>query len=177
MRRFTCSLEEIGAESLSRVGGKGANLGELVRAGLPVPRAFCITTAAYRELLGANDLLSDLVALLEGVDYEAPVEIERRAASIRQKIMDAPIPTEIATEITAAYNRLQTELGDGVLVSVRSSATAEDLPGMSFAGQQDTYLNIRGVEAVVEHAKRCWASLWTDRAIVYRHRQGFRHED
>jgi rifampicin phosphotransferase len=177
MSRFTCSLDEIGAESLSLVGGKGSNLGELVRAGLPVPRAFCITTAAYRELLGANQLLSELVAVLDGLDYEAPVEVERRAASIRQMIVDTPIPAAIEAEIATGYERLEADLGEGVLVSVRSSATAEDLPGMSFAGQQDTYLNVRGVDAVVEHAKRCWASLWTDRAIVYRHRQGFRHED
>ncbi len=174
MQELTCTLDEVDASSLALVGGKGANLGELVRAGMPVPRAFCITTAAYRAFLEASSLLGEIVRLLDGLDYEAPVEIERRAASIRGLLIRAPVPAPIEQAISTAYAQLEAELGPSVLVSVRSSATAEDLPGMSFAGQQDTYLNVGGVESVLEHAKRCWASLWTDRAIAYRHRQGFR---
>jgi phosphohistidine swiveling domain-containing protein len=176
MGSFTLSLEQVGSENLSTVGGKGSNLGELVRAGLPVPRAFCISTDAYRAVLEA-DLLSDILAILDGVDYESTTDIDSRASRIRDLIIDAPVPSEIEAAIAEAYGRLEAELGAGVPVSVRSSATAEDLPGMSFAGQQDTYLNVSGIDAVLTNAKRCWASLWTDRAIVYRNRQGFRHED
>jgi pyruvate,water dikinase len=174
---YTCSLEEIDSSSLPIVGGKGANLGELARAGFPVPRAFVVSTTAYRQLIQANSLLGTILNVLEGLDYEAPVEIERRAASIREMIFAAETPTDIDEAIRAAYEELEAQLGKDVLVSVRSSATAEDLPGMSFAGQQDTYLNIHGATAVVEHVKRCWASLWTDRALSYRHRQGFKHEE
>ncbi len=177
MQTFTRTLEEIGSGDLPLVGGKGANLGELVRAGLPVPQAFCVTTEAYREFLERNRLVTDIVARLEGLDYESHADIEGRARAIREQILSAPVAAEIEQAVLAAYAQLEAELGAGVLVSVRSSATAEDLPGMSFAGQQDTYLNIAGGERVLEHMKRCWASLWTDRAIAYRHRQGFAHED
>jgi pyruvate,water dikinase len=177
MQDFTCTLDEVDASSLALVGGKGANLGELLRAGMAVPRAFCITTAAYRAFLEASSLIGEIVGLLDDLDYEAPVELERRAGAIRQILVRAPIPSSIEQAIATAYGQLEAELGPDVLVSVRSSATAEDLPGMSFAGQQDTYLNVGGVGSVIEHAKRCWASLWTDRAIAYRHRLGFRHED
>jgi phosphohistidine swiveling domain-containing protein len=177
MDRFTRSLEEVGSESLLTVGGKGSNLGELVRAGFPVPRAFCITTEAYRELLSRNSLLAEILTVLDGVDYELPADVERRAARIRELITTAAVPEEITSSIAAGYGRLEEELGPGVPVSVRSSATAEDLPGSSFAGQQDTFLNVSGLDDVVDHTKLCWASLWTDRAIAYRHRQGFRHED
>ena len=164
MDRFTRSLEEVGSESLSTVGGKGSNLGELVRAGFPVPRAFCIATEAYRELLSRNALLAEILTALDGVDYELPADVERRAARIRELITTAAVPEEITSSIAAGYGRLEEELGAGVPVSVRSSATAEDLPGSSFAGQQDTYLNVSGGDDVVDHTKRCWASLWTDRA-------------
>lgn len=177
MQKFTCTLEEVGAGDLALVGGKGANLGELVSAGLPVPRAFCVTTRAYSEFLEGSGLVAEILATLEGLDYDSLADIESRALTIRERIVAAPVPTEIEQAVLAAYGQLQAELGAGVLVSVRSSATAEDLPGMSFAGQQDTYLNIGGDEQVLAHVKRCWASLWTDRAIAYRHRQGFAHED
>jgi len=174
---FTYALEELPPDSLALVGGKGANLGELVGAGFPVPKAFCVTTSAYRMVLGSNSLSAGIAAALEGLDYEAPAEVERRARLIRDRIMDIPVPPAIEAAVSRAYARLEEELGKNVLVSVRSSATAEDLPGMSFAGQQDTYLNISGANHVLEHVRRCWASLWTDRALAYRERQGFRHED
>jgi pyruvate,water dikinase len=170
-------LEQIGADDLPTVGGKGANLGELIGAGLPVPRAFCVTTAAYRAFLTNQGLVAEFVAGLDGLDYESHADIDARARAIRDRIVAAPVPAEIEREVIEGYGRLEAELGAGVLVSVRSSATAEDLPGTSFAGQQDTYLNVGGAERVLEHVKRCWASLWTDRAIAYRHRQGFAHED
>ncbi len=177
MQSFTCTLEEIGSGDICLVGGKGANLGELIRAGLPVPRAFCVTTEAYRAFLERNGLLAEILATLEGLDYDSRAEIDARARTIRDRILSAPVAAEIDHAVLAAYRRLESELGSGASVSVRSSATAEDLPGMSFAGQQDTYLNVGGGEQVLAHVKRCWASLWTDRAIAYRHRQGFAHED
>jgi phosphohistidine swiveling domain-containing protein len=175
--KYTNHLDEIDSGSLQLVGGKGANLGELVRAKLPVPQAFCVNTLAYQELIEANSLQAPILDVLVGLDYDDAPEIECRAVAIRKLIVDADTPAEIDGAIRSAYSQLESELGKDVLVSVRSSATAEDLPGTSFAGQQDTYLNIYGADAVVEHVKRCWASLWTDRAISYRNRQGFRHED
>ncbi|MDT0167776.1 PEP/pyruvate-binding domain-containing protein [Pseudarthrobacter sp. BRE9] len=151
-------LEEFGARDLAMAGGKGANLGELVRAGFPVPPGFVITTAAYRTLLGEAGLGASLTALLAA---DAP------AAELRQLLRAAPVPGQLREGIAAAY----AALGSGP-VAVRSSATAEDLPGAAFAGQQDTYLNILGESAVLRAVIDCWASLWTDRAISYRQRQG-----
>ena len=114
--------------------------------------------------------------LLGGIDYDDPAGIERSAAAIRTLFLDQPTPAVIAEEIAAAYRDLASTLGRAPSVSVRSSATAEDLPGMSFAGQQDTFLFVSGAERVVDAVKRCWASLWTDRAIAYRHTHGFDHQ-
>jgi pyruvate,water dikinase len=158
------------------VGGKGANLGELRRAGLPVPPAFCVTTHAYRRHLEDHALFAPIREALASVDYEDPAGIERSALAIRERILAAPVSEAVQTGIRAAYARLPATRSEAPLVSVRSSATAEDLPGASFAGQHDTYLNVLGAEAVVEHVRRCWASGWTARAIAYRERQGFRDE-
>ena len=177
MTVFTCTLDEINSESIPLVGGKGANLGELTRAGLPVPHAFCVTTSAYQRLIEGNDLWARMAAVLEGLNYDDALDIGRGGKKIRDMIVESVVPGEIGAEIGKRYAQLESQLGADVLVSVRSSATAEDLPGMSFAGQQDTYLNVGGLDNVLQHVKRCWASLWTDRAIAYRHRQGFRHED
>ncbi len=177
MGEYICNLDEIDSSSIPSVGGKGANLGELTRAGLPVPQAFVVSTLAYQRLIETNSLLDPILAVLAELDYEDAAEIEGRASKIREMIIAADTPADIDSSIRTAYEELEAHLGNGGLVSVRSSATAEDLPGMSFAGQQDTYLNIHGADAVVEHVKRCWASLWTDRALSYRNKQGFRHED
>ena len=177
MVEYTNALAEIDSTSIPLVGGKAANLGELTRAALPVPKAFCVNTLAYQRFIESNALLEPILGLLEGVDYDNPADIEQRARSIREMIIAADTPAEIDDAIRGAYARLESQLGADVLVSVRSSATAEDLPGMSFAGQQDTYLNIHGVDNVLRHVKRCWASLWTDRAVAYRHKQGFEHRD
>ena len=174
---LTYALAEIDSGSLPLVGGKGANLGELTRAGLPVPVAFCVSTHAYRELIARNALWNPIAAILAKLDYEDAAGLERGAREIRGLITAAAMPDDIRAAIAQRYAQLEAKLGKDVLVSVRSSATAEDLPGMSFAGQQDTYLNIGGIDNVLAHVKRCWASLWTDRAIAYRQRQGFRHED
>ncbi|MBI1180368.1 MAG: hypothetical protein GC201_07400 [Alphaproteobacteria bacterium] len=177
MPRYTTFLDEIDSRSIPLVGGKGANLGELTKAGLPVPKAFCVTTEAYRAFVEANGLQPSILGALDGLNYDDVAELERRAARIRSLIMAADMPTDIEAAIRDGYAALEAALGGPLSVSVRSSATAEDLPGTSFAGQQDTYLHVEGAEAVVGHVKRCWASLWTDRAISYRHRQGFVHAD
>lgn len=174
MDSFIRTLDEVGADDLALVGGKGANLGELVGAGVPVPDAFCVTTEAYRRFLADNRLLAPVLALLDTIDFEHPSAIEAGASSIRAMLHAAPIPMEVEREIVAAYAALQARTGASV--SVRSSATAEDLPGTSFAGQQDTYLHVVGADAVVDAVRRCWASLWTGRAVAYRHQQGFAHE-
>lgn len=146
------------------VGGKAGNLGELTRAGLPVPQGFCLTTEAYREVAGSAGLegIIDAVLRTPPTDVAALTTLAGRA---RQALLAATIPSHIAEEISKAYR----EMGEGVLaVAVRSSATAEDLPFASFAGQQDTILNVVGDAAVIDAVRHCWASLWTDRAVVYR---------
>ena len=162
---FVVPLRELDAEALPVVGGKAANLGELIRAGLPVPEGFCVTTGAYGDMAGAADLaeIVDRFAATTADDESRVVELAGRA---RERVLSTPMPSHVAEAITAAYR----DLGESALVAVRSSATAEDLPFASFAGQQDTYLGIVGEGAVLDAVHRCWASLWTDRAVVYRMR-------
>ena len=152
---FVMSLRDLDREDVAIAGGKGANLGELVRAGLQVPDGFLVTTEAYARVVNLLDLkIADGVAGGDG-------------AAIRASVEAAAMPADIQAAIADAY----TALGSGP-VAVRSSATAEDLPGAAFAGQQDTYLNIIGEAAVLDAVRRCWGSLWTDRAIAYRDRIG-----
>jgi len=150
--QYICDLHEIDSSSVALVGGKGANLGELTRAELPVPHAFCVTTLAYQKLIDTNALHEPILALLAQIDYNDPAQIEQSATKIRTLIVAAEIPLEIDSAIRNAYSQLESKLDKNVLVSVRSSATAEDLPGTSFAGQQDTYLNIYGADSVIDYA-------------------------
>lgn len=158
---LTIPLEQLGAENLSLVGGKAANLGELIRAGLPVPPGFCITTDAFARVAAAATGLEEVLAQLEAAPSEPAPALAERA---HNALITADVPPELAEAIRRSYRAL----GEDVAVAVRSSATAEDLPEASFAGQQDTYLNVVGAEAVVEAVRACWASLWTERAAVYR---------
>jgi phosphohistidine swiveling domain-containing protein len=160
---YVLFFEEIDAAQLPRVGGKGANLGELIHAELPVPPGFCITTEAYIEIAKSAHLAPLLAELASEVGQEHLAEI---AASIREHLLRVSYPQELADAVRTAHNFL----GHGlpIPVAVRSSATAEDLPFASFAGQQDTYLNIVGEDALLEAVQRCWASLWTERAVSYR---------
>jgi pyruvate,water dikinase len=151
-------LRRVGRGDLERAGGKGANLGELVGAGFPVPAGFVVTTAAYDRCVARNRLEEGIARSLR----ERP-----DGAAIRATFEVAPIPPEVEREVLAAYERL----GRGP-VAARSSATAEDLPEAAFAGQQDTFLNVVGPQALLDAVRRCWASLWTDRAIAYRGHRG-----
>ncbi len=163
------SFEDIRAGMLVQVGGKAANLGEMTRAGLPVPAGFCLTTAAYERVVREAEL-GPMVEQLASTPATDTAQLQRCAEAVRDRIRDVAIPDDIAEAVTAAYGELAS--GVPVPVAVRSSATAEDLPFASFAGQQDTYLNIAGVEAVLDAVRRCWASLWTDRAVSYRASNG-----
>ncbi len=163
-------FDQMDASMLASVGGKAANLGELTRAGLPVPPGLCVTTAAY-ELVAAGaaiDQVLDALAATAPDDVRALTDL---AGQARAALLAAPTPPAVGEAITRAY----AGLGDDVPVAVRSSATAEDLPFASFAGQQDTYLNVVGAAAVLDAVARCWASLWTDRAVVYRASNGIDH--
>lgn len=164
-KRFVIDLAEVGPGLLPAVGGKGLNLGILAAAGLPVPGGFCLTTAASRAV--AEDL-EGLSAALDSMRPETTPDLFEAAARVRALILDTAIPEPVAEALRAAY----AELGDDEPVAVRSSATAEDLPEASFAGQQDTFLNVAGMEALLDAVRRCWASLWTDRAVAYRAANG-----
>ncbi len=159
---------------LALVGGKAANLGELTQAALPVPVGFCVTSEAYR-LVAEGAHLEPLLAELAATRSDASAHLAELATAAREKLLAAPVPASISQALTEAYRTL----GDGeiVPVAVRSSATAEDLPFASFAGQQDTYLNVVGVEALLDAVRRCWASLWTDRAVSYRASNGIEQWD
>ncbi len=152
-------------------GGKGANLARMTQAGLPVPPGFCVTAKAYVETIAANALGDRIAEITDGLDYGDPAKLELRTAEIRKLIAAVEIPKSIVADVEASYGKL----GADVLVAVRSSGTAEDLEDTSFAGQHDTYLHIKGADGVVDALKRCWASMWTARAVAYRHGQGFDH--
>ena len=156
------------------VGGKNASLGEMMVAGLPVPPGFAVTTAAYQRIWADPALVTGVNELLAMIDHGSYGANQKISQEIRALIESVPVPDDVAAEITEAYEALSAHCGvTDVPVAVRSSATAEDLPEASFAGQQDTFLWIRGAGAVVEHVRRCWSSLFTDRAIAYRHTMGY----
>lgn len=171
MGSLVLGLSEINASMLPRVGGKAANLGELLSAGLPAPEGFCLITEAYRQAtvpLG----LDDVHRALHATAADDLVTLARLAGLARDLISAAELPAEIAGEVQAAYAGLGGADPADVPVAVRSSATAEDLPFASFAGQQDTYLNVVGPDALLAAVRNCWASLWTDRAVAYRASRG-----
>jgi rifampicin phosphotransferase len=162
---FIKEFNELGRDDIDQAGGKGANLGELTRAGLPVPPGFVIVTDAYRAYVAEHQLADKIAALAAPTD--APGEYESASEQIRALFADE-VSDALRAEIAEAY----AALGEDAPVAVRSSATAEDLPEASFAGQQDTYLNVRGLDDLLLAVRDCWASLWTARAMAYRARQG-----
>jgi len=170
---FLVGLGEDGSTELATVGGKGASLGRLVKAGFPVPPGFVVTTGAYAEFVRANDLEVKIEEILRGLDYGNPDQVEEDTAKIRDAIVGCRLPDGLAGEIVRAYE----SLGDEPYVAVRSSGTAEDLAGASFAGLYDTYLDIRGGDPLLEAVRRCCASMWTARVTAYRQDKGFNHGD
>lgn len=167
-------LEEVGKEDIAVVGGKGASLGEMIHAELPVPPGFAVTARAFRRFIDENGVGVELFKSLE-VDVDDADLLRDAEKKAKKIIMEAKIPADIEKNVKSKYRELCKREGHEVFVAVRSSATAEDLPEASFAGQQDTYLNIKGEENVIEAVKKCWASLYGARAIYYRAKQGFDH--
>jgi len=161
------SLEEVRADDVATVGGKAASLGELTSAGLPVPPGFVVTAGTYRTFIEASGIDEELFEAVD-VDTEQTSALAGAAERAHELIMETPMPDEVEAEILSAYRGL----GDEPFVAVRSSATAEDLPDASFAGQQETFLNVREAD-LLHRVKECWASLFTQRAIYYRKQQGF----
>src|SRR5665213_252221 len=172
-------FDEFGIDDVALVGGKNASLGEMFQKlsdqGVRVPNGFAITADAYRYILEQSGAVVKLHEALDGLVPSDVNDLARRAKRAREIVYGATIPEDLAAEIRTAYRRLQDEYGDEVSLAVRSSATAEDLPTASFAGQQETFLNVRGEESLLDACRRCFASLFTDRSIHYRIDQGFDH--
>jgi pyruvate, water dikinase len=172
-------FEEIGIDDVPLVGGKNASLGEMFQKlsgqGVRVPHGFATTAEAYRYMLDRAGAWDALHAELDDLDPDDVTALARKGKRAREIVYGAGLPDDLAAEISAAYRMLQDEYGEEVSLAVRSSATAEDLPTASFAGQQETYLNIKGRESLLDACRRCFASLFTDRAIHYRIDQGFDH--
>ncbi|MCA9363525.1 phosphoenolpyruvate synthase [Candidatus Kaiserbacteria bacterium] len=173
-------FKDIGIGDVPQVGGKNASLGEMFRVlspkGINLPNGYSTTAESYYYFIDSTGIREKISGILEGLDVADVADLQKRGAEVRQLILDTPLPEDFEQEIRTGYQDLCDTLGyQDVVVAVRSSATAEDLPNASFAGQQETYLNISGVEHVVESARKCIASLFTDRAIVYRVENGFDH--
>ena len=168
-------LEEVGKEDLSMVGGKGASLGEMIKIGVPVPGGFAVTAHAFRDFINRTGIADKLFEALK-VDVNKESQLLKAEETAKSLIMNAKVPADLEQAIKSRYEELCEREGEMVFVAVRSSATAEDLPDASFAGQQETYLNTRGAEDVFDAVKKCWASLYGARAIFYRAEQGFEHE-
>lgn len=173
VRRF----DQISNGDVAAVGGKNASLGEMYQRlstqGVRVPNGFAVTATAYRRVVGQHDVASRLRQVLVGIDENDTAALTQGAAQARRIVYDAGLPAEVAAAITTSYMLLESEYGEGVSVAVRSSATAEDLPEASFAGQHESYLAVSGVDAVLDAVRHCFASLFTARGIDYRRRHGF----
>jgi pyruvate,water dikinase len=177
--RYVRFFEAIGNDDVALVGGKNASLGEMYTKlsgqGVRVPNGFAVTAEAYRHMLDAAGAWETLHAALDDLDIADVADLARRGKRAREIVYGAGIPEDVSKEILGSYRRLQEQCGDEVSLAVRSSGTAEDLPTASFAGQNETYLNVRGDASLLEACRRCFASLFLDRAIHYRVDQGFDH--
>ena len=178
--RLVIWFDELQLKDIPEVGGKNASLGEmrqnLQKKGVNIPDGYAITAAAYRHLIESAGIWDNIKEILKDLDTHDMDNLRTRGKKVRDLIYNAPVPKDLRDEIVKAYRKLCDEYGPNTDVAVRSSATAEDLPDASFAGQQETFLNIRGEEALIEACKRCFASLFTDRAISYRFDKGFNYE-
>ena len=182
---YTIPLSELEHDSLPLAGGKGAHLGILIHGGFPVPPGFCITTDAYQAFVDANHFQKEILQICKELQVDDLDALEAASTAIRTRFAAGQVPAEIVNDIREAYANLKHQIPIvnqqsaivNIPVAVRSSATAEDLPDMSFAGQQDTYLNIVGEEALLQAVVDCWGSLWTARAIGYRARNDISQDD
>jgi len=163
-------LKKLTKKEIYLAGGKGANLGELYKL-MPIPKGFCVTTDAFEEFIDESGLKEEIYSMLQGIDLTNKFDLDTFSAEIREMIISEKMPEDMEKEIIHAYKKLDK------FVAVRSSATAEDLPEASFAGQHDTYLNVNGKDEIIKAVKNCWASLFSSRAISYREAKGFNHED
>ncbi len=177
--RYIRFFSQVGIDDVSLVGGKNASLGEMTRhltgEGIRVPNGFAVTADAYRFMLDQAGAWDALHAALDGLDPSDVGDLERRGKQAREIVYGAGLPQALAQDILGGYRELREQYGEDASFAVRSSATAEDLPGASFAGQQETFLNVRGEQSLLDACRRCFASLFTDRAIHYRIDQGFDH--
>src|SRR3982751_6914572 len=172
MNRYVLDFQEIDQTKVAVVGGKGARLGELSRIqGVRVPPGFCVTTDAFQRIMAEAPSIDDGIARLSRLTLDDRDAIRALSLGVRRSLEGIAIPDDLAAAITGALARLAPQAA----YAVRSSATAEDLPTASFAGQQDTYLNVVGPAAILQHVSRCWASLFTERAVTYRLRSGIDH--
>lgn len=175
---LVCWLDDCRRDMVELVGGKCSSLGELINAGIRVPPGFAVTTAGYQHFMEGGSTLDEVDEMLVGINPEDIKALESLSETIRSRIEKTQFSIELEDQIAEFYRRLSvTSCMPATAVAVRSSATAEDLPGASFAGQQDTYLWIRGVDEVLDHVRRCISSLFTARAIAYRIKMGFDHRD
>lgn len=177
VRQYVVPLSQVGLADLGLVGGKNASLGEMIQRlpGVKVPGGFATTATAYRDFLAESGLAEKLREVLQGLDVNNVAQLRQVGQAARSLILQTPLSPALEVAISNAYRQMCQEAGREVDVAVRSSATAEDLPHASFAGQQETYLNVRGVTALLDACHHCFASLFTDRAISYRQHQGFDH--
>lgn len=173
---YVKKFEDLNKSDIPIAGGKGANLGELTQAGIPVPPGFVVTAQTYEKFMLETGINDKVLSILDEIDINDTKALQAASEEIKAIINEAPIPEDMILFITEAYNQLcQRFDGDDVEVAIRSSATAEDLPEASFAGQQDTYLYVSGIYAVLEYIRKCWASLFEARAIFYREENDFEH--
>lgn len=168
-------FSEINKENIKEVGGKGANLGEMTQAGFPVPPGFCVSSQAYFEFIEKANIKEKMENIIQNLDVKDAKKLQEASLLIKKLILSSKMSPDLAEEIKKAYRKLCDIEGEEVFVAVRSSATAEDLPEASFAGQQASFLNIKGEEALLKAVQACWASLFEARAIFYRQEKGFDH--
>jgi pyruvate,water dikinase len=174
---FVRDFGELGRDDVALVGGKNASLGEMYQhladAGVRVPSGFAITADGYRHVLDEAEAWPELAAIFDGFDVDDVAELAIRAARARRVVYDAGLPDDLRREVLDAYRSQREDYGDDLRVAVRSSATAEDLPEASFAGQHESYLDVAGEDGLVEAVRQCFASIFTDRGVHYRDRHGF----
>src|SRR3989338_9101020 len=183
MSKYVVWFRDLNKDSIPTAGGKGSNLGEMFNLGISVPNGFAVTAQTYKNFIERTNIKDKIQGFLVGLDVEDTEKLQKISVDIQQLISTTPMPADIAEEIMENYELLGADKrsaqeilqGKEVFVAVRSSATAEDLPGASFAGQQATFLNVKGKEKVVKAVLECWASLFTARAIYYREKQHFDH--